>query len=62
MRREDATVWMNLPSRSGEAMLEVASIRLIDGTLFQVGKSSETRDELLRHFRSRALLVLVGVM
>jgi signal transduction histidine kinase len=54
--------WMNLPSRSGDARLEVASIRLIDGTLFQVGKSSDTRDELLRHFRSRALLVLVGVM
>ena len=54
--------WMNLPSRSGTAVLEVASIRLFDGTLFQVGKSSESRDELLRHFRSRALIVLFGVM
>jgi signal transduction histidine kinase len=59
---EDATAWMNLPSRSGRAMLEIASIRLIDGTLFQVGKSSESRDELLWHFRSRALLLLFGVM
>lgn len=58
----ETTAWMNLPSRSGAAVLEVASIRLYDGTLFQVGKSSEARDELLRHFRSRALLVLVGVM
>ena len=58
----ETTAWMNLPSRSGHAMLEVASIRLADGTLFQVGKSSESRDELLRHFRSRALIVLVCVM
>jgi signal transduction histidine kinase len=58
----DSTAWMNLPSRSGTAVLEVASIRLFDGTLFQVGKSSESRDELLRHFRSRALIVLFGVM
>jgi signal transduction histidine kinase len=58
----DSTAWTNLPSRSGRAMLEVASIRLIDGTLFQVGKSSESRDELLWHFRSRALILLFGVM
>ncbi len=58
----ESTAWINLPSRSGHAMLEVASIRLMDGTLFQVGKSSESRDELLQHFRSRALIVLVGVM
>jgi signal transduction histidine kinase len=58
----ETTAWVNLPSRSGQAMLEVASIRLADGTLFQVGKSSESRDELLRHFRSRALIVLVCVM
>jgi signal transduction histidine kinase len=58
----ESTAWMNLPSRSGKAKLEVASVRLVDGTLFQVGKSSENRDELLRYFRSRALIVLFGVM
>jgi signal transduction histidine kinase len=49
--------WTSVPNRSRQTVLEVASIRLADGTLFQVGKSSEIRDELLRHFRSRALIV-----
>lgn len=54
--------WTNLRSRTGQAMLEVASVRLSDGTVFQVGKSSESRDELLNHFRSGALVILAGVL
>ena len=38
-----------------DAVLEVASARLIDGTILQVGKSNETRRALLRQFR-----VIVG--
>jgi signal transduction histidine kinase len=34
-----------------DAVLEVASARLFDGTLLQVGKSNETRRALLRQFR-----------
>ena len=46
--------------------LEVASIRLADGTLFQVGKSTERRTELLRRFRrvlllNLALILLIGL-
>jgi len=35
--------------------------RLLDGTLFQVGRSSDTRDDLLGHFRSRVLIVLASI-
>jgi signal transduction histidine kinase len=50
----------------GEATLEVASVRLADGTLFQVGKSTERRSELLRRFRrvlllNLALILLIGL-
>src|SRR5690606_28963351 len=46
--------------------LEVASIRFADGTLFQVGKSTERRSELLRRFRhvlllNLALILLIGL-
>ncbi len=48
------------------AVLEVASVRLADGTLFQVGKSTERRAELLRRFRRVLLfdvasIVLIGL-
>ena len=36
---------------TGGAGLEVASVRLRDGTLFQVGKSTERRTQLLHRFR-----------
>jgi anti-sigma regulatory factor (Ser/Thr protein kinase) len=42
--------WAELRSVDG-SVLEVASVRLRDGTLFQVGKSSERRAELLGRFR-----------
>jgi signal transduction histidine kinase len=54
--------WMRIPSRTGTSVLEVASARLVDGTLFQVGRSSDARDELLGHFRSRVLLVLASIL
>ena len=49
------------------AVLEVASARLIDGTILQVGKSNETRRALLRQFRVivgwvSALTMVVGVI
>ena len=39
-------------SESGTARLEVASARLPDGTLLQVGKSSENREALLTRYRT----------
>jgi signal transduction histidine kinase len=50
--------WARLPGRGG-TVLEVASVRLEDGTIFQVGKSSEARTLLLTHFRALALVLLL---
>jgi signal transduction histidine kinase len=50
--------WARLPGHGGTA-LEVASVRLEDGTVFQVGKSTEARVLLLTHFRALALVLLV---
>jgi heavy metal sensor kinase len=54
--------WQEAPSGSREARLEVASARLIDGTLLQVGKSTENREELLARFRTVAGLVSIAVV
>ena len=45
-------------SESGTARLEVASARLADGTLLQVGKSSENREALLARFRTVLAIVV----
>jgi signal transduction histidine kinase len=47
--------WTQLPGP--EAVFEVASVRLEDGSLFQVGKSSEARSDILARFRARAALL-----
>ena len=49
-------VWAALDTGDGDR-LEVASVRLPDGTLFQVGQSTGRRTDLLARFR-RVLLVL----
>jgi heavy metal sensor kinase len=54
----DAAGWARVPARSSDAVLEVASVQLSDGTLFQVGKSSEARAELLDRFRALSVLLL----
>jgi signal transduction histidine kinase len=56
--------WSELSAGRGSAVLEVLSARLPDGVLFQVGKSTQPRAELLGRFR-RALLVafvVIGVV
>jgi heavy metal sensor kinase len=49
-------------SESGTARLEVASTRLADGTLLQVGKSSESREALLARFRTVLTIVSVVIV
>jgi signal transduction histidine kinase len=51
--------WATLQTRADGEVLEVASVRLPDGTLFQVGKSMTRRGELLARFR-QVLLFDVG--
>ncbi|HEX5475699.1 MAG TPA: HAMP domain-containing sensor histidine kinase [Vicinamibacterales bacterium] len=55
------------PARDRSAVLEVASARLPDGTILQVGKSNEIRLSLLRQFRTvvgwvSVLAMVVGVI
>jgi signal transduction histidine kinase len=55
--------WATLQTgEDGAPVLEVASVRLPDGTLFQVGKSTERREELLRRFRLVLVLDLGLIM
>jgi heavy metal sensor kinase len=49
-------------SGSRSATLEVASARLPDGTLLQVGKSTESREELLARFRTIVALVSIAIV
>lgn len=43
-------------------LLEVLSVRLADGTVFQVGKSTERRSDLLRRFRQVLLFNLASIV
>jgi heavy metal sensor kinase len=49
-------------SESGTARLEVASARLPDGTLLQVGKSSESREALLARYRTVLAIVSLVIV
>jgi signal transduction histidine kinase len=57
----DPEGWSELSSGGGRAVLEVLSTRLPDGVLFQVGKSTKPREDLLARFRG-ALLVAFAVV
>jgi signal transduction histidine kinase len=54
--------WEQALSGSRDARLEVATGRLFDGTLLQVGKSTENREELLARFRTVAVLVSIVIV
>lgn len=54
--------WEQAPSGSGDARLEVASARLPGGTLLQVGKSTEAREQLLARFRTVLALVAIAIV
>jgi len=49
-------------SQSGAARLEVASARFADGTLLQVGKSTENREALLARFRYVLTIVSIVIV
>ncbi len=55
-------LWEEAQSGSRAAKLEVASARLPGGTLLQVGKSTENREELLARFRTIVTLVSVAIV
>jgi heavy metal sensor kinase len=49
-------------SESGTARLEVATARLADGTLLQVGKSSENREALLARYRTVLAIISLVIV
>ena len=55
--RETRAGWVAIPNRSDGSQLEVGTLNLDRGLTVQVGRSSRVRDELLAHFRDRALEV-----
>src|SRR5262245_52994112 len=52
-------VWAQVRARDRSAILEVATINVGNGSVLQVGKTSEARDQLLANFR-RALMLGAG--
>jgi len=60
-------IWGQVRARDRNAVLEVATLPLGGGTVLQVGKTSETRDQLLSNFRRVLLLgaaaaVAIGIV
>jgi signal transduction histidine kinase len=54
--------WATLRTSDTGDVLEVASVRLPEGSLFQVGKSTRRREELLRRFRGVLLVDLASLI
>lgn len=54
--------WSTLRASDGEEILQVASVRLADGTFFQVGMSAERRRQLLDKFRGVLLFNAISVI
>ena len=54
--------WLKVRAKGKDEVLEVASTRLPDGSLLQVGMSTEDRDELLEEFGWIVLAILIPVV
>jgi signal transduction histidine kinase len=59
---EGEQTWSTLDTGQDGFELEVASVRLRDGTLFQVGMSTERRAQLLQRFRSVLLINVLSLI
>jgi signal transduction histidine kinase len=58
----NADLWDQTTQESRTTTLEVASASFYDGTLLQVGKSTESREALLRQFRTIVGLVSIAIV
>jgi signal transduction histidine kinase len=54
--------WSRASAAGRDSTLEVAPARLFDGTILQVGKSTESRDALLASFRRIVMIVSAAMM
>jgi signal transduction histidine kinase len=60
--RGSEAIVMSMPEGWDPKQLETASLRLADGTLVQVAKSTELREELLARFRATLGIVLLSIV
>jgi signal transduction histidine kinase len=60
-RGSEAILWSNAEGWN-PAQLETGSLRLADGTLVQVGKSTEAREDLLARFRAVLGIVTLSIV
>jgi signal transduction histidine kinase len=51
-----------LPARRGDKALEVASLRMPDGAIMQVGKTTDDRVELLERFRANVARAVIPLL
>lgn len=58
----DSNGWIRLKARDEDDVLDIASARLADGNLLQVGKGPEDREETLNKFVKTLFEMLVGVV
>jgi signal transduction histidine kinase len=58
----DAEGWTFAPSRADQAVLEIGWLRVGDGTLMQVGRSTEEREDLLSRFRTILGIVTLAIV
>jgi len=54
--------WIHLRAKEDENVLEIASIDLPDGCSLQIGKNTESREELLESFRKAFIAVMIPVI
>jgi signal transduction histidine kinase len=54
--------WTFLPARRGDKALEVASLRMPDGAIMQVGKTTDDRVELLERFRANVARAVIPLL
>ena len=59
---DDEQTWSMLRTSETGDVLEVLSVRFRDGTLFQVGMSTERRSQLLERFRRVLLINVVSIL
>ena len=54
--------WILLPARRGDKALEVGSLRMPDGAIMQVGKTTDDRVELLERFRANVASAVLPLL
>jgi len=56
------TDWLSLPSSEPHMVWTIARAPMPDGSIMYVGRTTEDRDELLRHFRVYFLFVMIPIV